>query len=219
MKPTILLICLAMLSACASVSNSPTHQLNDGTYLYKQKGDKYTKAFVYSINDSIKVFTDADGKNEIDHNGFAPRFFVKPGFDLDVMTVVFKYRPGARNLPRQLLTDFNGNVFAGYRVDRFKVRHRQTPLGIKTIYSHRNFSLGVFGGLGSTAITPWTTNYLTTDEYNGFILSRGIAMLLGLNTVTVGAGVGWDSITDRDKDIWIYQNKPWYGLTVGLNIN
>lgn len=34
-----------------------------------------------------------------------------------------------------------------------------------------------------------------------------------------GVGVGWDYLTDRDKGIWIYQNKPWYGLTVGLNLN
>jgi hypothetical protein len=32
--------------------------------------------------------------------------------------------------------------------------------------------------------------------------------MFGLNNLTVGAGVGWDSLTDRDKNIWIYQNKP-----------
>jgi hypothetical protein len=43
--------------------------------------------------------------------------------------------------------------------------------------------------------------------------------MLGVNNLTVGLGVGWDALTDRDKDIWTYQNKPWFGLTVGLNLN
>ena len=43
--------------------------------------------------------------------------------------------------------------------------------------------------------------------------------MIGLKTLTVGFGVGWDYLTDRDKNIWIYQNKPWIGLTLGLNLN
>jgi hypothetical protein len=68
-------------------------------------------------------------------------------------------------------------------------------------------------------MTPWTTNQGMTDEYNGFILSRGIALMIGVNNLTVGAGIGWDYLTDRDKDIWIYQNKAWYGLTFSLHLN
>ena len=60
---------------------------------------------------------------------------------------------------------------------------------------------------------------LTADEYDGLVLSRGFALMFGLKTLTVGFGIGWDSLTDRDKDIWIYQNKAWYGLTLGLNLN
>lgn len=43
--------------------------------------------------------------------------------------------------------------------------------------------------------------------------------MIGVNNLTVGVGVGWDYLTDRDKAIWIYQNKPWIGVTIGLNIN
>ena len=84
---------------------------------------------------------------------------------------------------------------------------------------HSAITVGGFGGLGSAFISPWTTNYRTTDEYDGLVLSRGLAFMVGINSLTVGLGVGWDYLTDRDKDIWIYQNKPWYGITLGLNIN
>ena len=57
------------------------------------------------------------------------------------------------------------------------------------------------------------------DEYTGFVLSRGIAAMAGISNLTVGIGVGWDNLTDRDRTIWIYQHKAWYGVTIGLNLN
>jgi hypothetical protein len=41
-------------------------------------------------------------------------------------------------------------------------------------------------------VTPWTTNNKITDEYNGFVLSRGVAVMVGINTLTVGVGAGWE---------------------------
>ena len=43
-------------------------------------------------------------------------------------------------------------------------------------------------GYRSTSITPWTTAGQTTDEYIGFILSRGLAVRVGANNLTVGMG-------------------------------
>src|SRR6185436_17899807 len=107
----------------------------------------------------------------------------------------------------------------GYRLDRFRVRTIETPAGRRKKIQHKAVTIGAFGGLGSTSISPWTTNQATTDEYNGLVLCRGIALMFGINSLTVGIGVGKDYLTDRDKDIWIYQNKPWYGLTLSVNIN
>ena len=90
------------------------------------------------------------------------------------MTVGFKYRPGTRYLPRQVNTDFNGNAFLGYRQDRFKVKYSHTPIGITKAYHHRAMTMGVFGGIGSSAVTPWTTNNLISDEYNGLVLTKGL---------------------------------------------
>ncbi|HNU42133.1 MAG TPA: hypothetical protein PKH83_06555 [Cyclobacteriaceae bacterium] len=43
--------------------------------------------------------------------------------------------------------------------------------------------------------------------------------MAGPNTLTVGFALGWDYMADENKTIWIYQNKPWFGLSIGLNIN
>jgi hypothetical protein len=214
-----IIISLVVLSACGSLRDSPKYQLGDDTYGFRQKGTAYQKAWVYVNEDSIRILSYGNPDEVIQPKPNEDQFFLQRSFDIDVMTVAFKYRPSRINLPRQLNTDFNGNVYFGYRFDRFRVKYMNTPFGSKAGFGHRGITAGIFGGMGSTAVTPWTTNNLTADEYNAFILSRGIAVMLAVNDLTVGLGVGWDYLTDRDKDIWIYQNKPWYGLAVGLNLN
>jgi hypothetical protein len=164
-------------------------------------------------------FSAVDSKQNIALSRAKNYFFVKNSFDVDVMTVAFKYRPGTAGLPRQLNTEFNGNAFVGYRIDRFRLKRVPTPFGTKNKVNHRALTFGAFGGLGSTTISPSTTQNQTSDDYNALILTRGLSIMVGINNLTVGLGAGWDYITDRDKEIWIYQNKPWYGLTVGLNLN
>jgi hypothetical protein len=217
-KIKVLLLLLVMLNACSSFRDTPKYQLSDGKYRFKETGGKYRKAYVYLKDDTTTVLLEP-GNEVLVPDETKEQLFVKPSFDIDVMTVLFKYRPATANLPRQLTTDFNGNGYFGYRVDRFKIRHKETPFGKKQIYSHRALTVGTFLGLGATSVTPWTTNNKTTDEYNGLVLTRGLAFMVGINNLTVGLGVGWDYLTDRDKDIWIYQHKPWYGLTLGLNLN
>ncbi|MGC3947747.1 MAG: hypothetical protein QM762_25125 [Chryseolinea sp.] len=203
---------------CSALRESPKYQLSDGNYLYKREGQKYEKVRVYVVDDSVGLRSAASG-NIIPIDDRQKQYFLMKSFDVDVTTTLFKYRPATENLPRQLNPEFNGNVFIGYRFDRFTIYHETTPFGSDRHHKHWALTGGVFGGFGSTQVTPWTTNYRTQDEYGAFILSRGVACLIGLKTITVGLAVGWDWISDRDQDIWIYQNKPWYGLTVGLNLN
>ena len=219
MKPLkVLLISGLLFQSCASLKDSPKYQLSDGHYEFRQADSKYKRVFVETIEDTIKIYP-VVGESPVPIIPSGDEYFRTKSFDLDVMTIGFKYRPAAQPIPRQLNANFNGNVYLGYRVDRFRIDFEKTAAGLKKTFRHRGFTVGVFGGLGATAINPWTTAYKSTDEYDGFILSRGIAAMIGLKTLTVGFGVGWDYLTDRDKNIWIYQNKPWIGLTLGLNLN
>ena len=220
MKFIISSISCVLLLSCSTLKKLPESNLgSDYYYLHRQEGGM-TKVYVNVVDDSIGMFADqADGKEP---ESLAPsngQVLFRRSFDVDVMTVPFKFRPATQNLPRQLNVDFNGNLFLGYRVDRYKLIFIQTPAGIMKKVRHRAITVGAFCGLGTTSITPWTTNNGTTDDYAGFILNRGIAIMGGVNNLTVGFGVGWDYLTDRDKDVWIYQNKPWYGLTLSLNLN
>ena len=210
-----LLIC-ATLSGCGAAHK---YQLTDGYYLFKEKGESYKKAYAYVSDDTVLVYDPGDMTRPLPVNPLKQLHFTRPSFDVDIMTVPFKYRPGTDYLPRQLNADFNGNVFFGYRFDRFALRYVKTPFGTQLRRGHHAATFGLFGGIGTTAVTPWTTNYRTPDEYYGAVISRGGAVMFGLRSLTVGVGVGWDRLTDRDKNIWIYQNKPWYGMTFSINLN
>jgi hypothetical protein len=208
---------LLIMSGCAGLKDLPKYQLKNDYYLFKQTGAKPANVFVDVQEDTLRIIG-ADNSVVAVKTG-EDQTLMKKSFDVDIMTVLFKYRPQTLGIPRQLNSTFNGNLYFGYRIDRFKVHFKNTPIGSKREINHRALTFGAFTGMGIAAINPWTTNYRTTDEYDGLVLTRGIAVMIGVNSLTVGAGVGWDYLTDRDKDIWIYQNKPWYGLTLGLNLN
>ncbi|HRG80534.1 MAG TPA: hypothetical protein PL167_13025 [Cyclobacteriaceae bacterium] len=207
------LLALLSLAGCAGLSK---YQLKNDYYEFHQPGQPSTKVFVRVKEDSIEV-TKLNESTEVVRG--QDEYFIKKSFDIDAMVVPFKYRPSSMGFPRQLNTSFNGNVYIGYRIDRFWLDYKNTPAGMVKELKHSAITVGGFGGLGTAFISPWSTNYQTTDEYDGVVLTRGLALMVGINSLTVGLGVGWDYLTDRDKDIWIYQNKAWYGLTLGLNIN
>ncbi|CAN5383980.1 hypothetical protein BH09BAC3_BH09BAC3_14100 [soil metagenome] len=207
-----------LFGGCSAIKDYPKSQIRDGSYKFKQGNSHFQKAYAYVKNDTVRVILQKDTNNIILPANKGNQIFLRQSFDLDLIVVPFKYRP-ATTLPRQLTTEFNGNVFVGYRVDRYSLTYEQTRLGLPKSYKHYALSIGGFAGLGSTSVTPWTTNYGTTEEYMGLVLTRGLGILVGVNNLTVGAGVGWDILTDRDRNIWVYQNKAWYGLTLGLNLN
>lgn len=207
-----------LLSIGTACSTTAKFELTEGTYDFKQDGLPFKKIdLLIDAKDSIHIYEQSRPVAiKIDQ----PQYLRLKTFDFDALTMPFKYRPGSSLLPQQLTADFNGNIYLGYRIDRIKLTYQNTPLGARQKVKEIAFSAGVFGGLGTTFISPWTvTDPSFTDEYNGFVLSRGLAFLVGMNNLTFGVGVGWDFLTDRDKDIWIYQNKPWCGLTIGLNVN
>lgn len=216
LKSYILVVLIGLACAsCASLRN-PRHQLSDGHYRLKENGSKSKKVFIQAVDDSLVVYKDDKvHESPLRHNSK----FIKHSFDVDLVTITFKYRPSAMGFPRQLTADFNGNVYLGYRTDQFTKFHEQTPAGVRKSVRHKALTAGGFLGIGSSAITPWTTNYRTTDEYSALVISKGVAVMAGVNSLTIGLAVGWDAVTDRDKDIWIYQNKAWYGVSVGLSIN
>lgn len=213
------LLYVLLYGGCIPLKQSPKYELGDEYYTFRQKGAKSQKVLVLVEGDSIELFREITKGDRIYPKPSKDMYFRKASFDLDLLTAPFKWRPAKPRLPAQLNPDFNGNVFVGYRVDRFRVHGITTPVGIRQRVAHEAVTVGAFGGVGATPLTPWTTNNMITDEYSGAVLTRGLAVMIGFHNHTAGLGVGWDYLTGRDKNIWIYQNEVWYGVTIGVNIN
>ena len=221
----IFLASIFVLCGCASLQNNAKYELANGKYMMVIEGKKFD-CYVENNDDSImiynpttKIATSLPQKME----AYLPinQRFVKPSLDIDVLTALFKIRPLAPNiLPAQLNTNFNGNVYIGHRTDIYQIHYKKNPLDVyQRQINHFGFSGGFFVGLGSTAMTPSTTNNGISTEYDGIVLQKGMAGIFAINKLTLGLSVGFDNLLDKNMSSWIYQNKPWFGLMLGLNLN
>jgi hypothetical protein len=131
-----------------------------------------------------------------------------------------KYRPSVYGLPSQLTSDLNFSLYTGWRFDNFKITSRTNPLGNRYLkISNLGYDFGFFVGPGTTIINPFTTNNATSNEYSGMIIQTGMAVFLESNIASFGVAAGIDNLLNGDRDIWIYNNKPWVGFIVGIAIN
>jgi len=224
-----------ILTSCNSLQDIPHGELDRGEYYVSTSDNKAEKIYVDWTNDTLTLnffddnYLDMETRiltktliypaKKVDSD-FTPVKIVQSSFDLDFITVLFKYRPGQGNLPRQLNSDLSGGIFMGYRRDIFNLDYEKSPTGIfNRQISHFGYSFGVFSGIGATAMNPWVTNNKITDEYEGVVWMNGIAGIVAVGQFTLGLTIGWDYLLDHNHKFWIYQTKPWLGLSVGINLN
>jgi hypothetical protein len=212
-----------VLTSCTTLQNGAKYDLADGKYRLKTGGQRFN-CYVKNTTDSIKIYNYTTKVfTYLTPETYSPinQRFIKPSFDIDVLTALFKIRPPSLGiLPTQLNTNLNGSIYMGHRTDVYHIQYKKNSLDMyQRQINHFGFSSGLFVGLGNTAMTPSTTNNAISVEYDGIILQKGIAAILAINKLTIGLGFGLDTLMDKYKHEWIYQNKPWFGLMFGLNLN
>lgn len=229
-------ISLCLLTSCSTIRESSKYEFVDGIYKTKIFNNKKTRVYVALSEDSVSVYKLGSRKSAFSIDTlkslsisfpsiqkdslFSPHNFTQRSFDLDILTIPFKYRPGTLSLPNQLNTNFNGAMYVGYRRDIHRLTYKRAPLRVfKRKINHYGYSFGFFSGLGATAMNPWVTRDQIAYEYDGLIWLKGIAGIVGINNFTFGIAVGIDHLLDKNSGIWIYQGKQWVGLAFGLNLN
>jgi hypothetical protein len=141
-------------------------------------------------------------------------------FDFDVITIPFKYRPAVKGVSNQFNTNFSGAVYAGILNDFYHFYYRTNPIGEqRRKMKHFGIGFGLINGFGSTIINEWTTHGQVLPEYEGFVFMSGAAAIVASNKLNFGLALGTDFLIDRNAKYWDYQRKPWFGLTLGLNLN
>jgi hypothetical protein len=54
---------------------------------------------------------------------------------------------------------------------------------------------------------------------DAFVNPSGIAAIIGVDKLSFGLLLCEDHLLDKNHKLWIYEGKPWLGLSVGLNLN
>jgi hypothetical protein len=229
-------ICSVVFVGCGIIRGVPKYVFADGYYSSKSRKSGHAKYYVNNANDTIYVY-----KIKKENNSFVTdtlthkaslfpesspkfvsddRYFRQSSFDVDFLTIPFKYRPPVNNFPSQFTTNLNGAVYLGYRNDIYSLGYHKNPLNIyRRKIMHYGYSMGIVTGFGATAMNPWVTENKISIEYEGMVWSKGLAAIIGINNFTIGLALGWDTLLDKNKTVWIYQSKPWLGLAFGLNLN
>lgn len=230
-KFLVAIIVMAHCSACSIFEKSSRHGFESGYYVYKDKNGEKSNVFLdvgeanisgYSItgkklDKSPVLEISLESGDTLDEH---PENFIKHSIDIDITTILFKYRPGVQELPAQLLTDFNAAMFAGWRRDNYHLKTFAHPFR----HDHyevvtRGFDIGVFAGVGTTAVNSFSTQETVVNEYNGMILQYGIAGFIESNVASFGLSTGYDYLMGEDRKYWIYNRKPWIGFIVGIALN
>lgn len=228
MKVLFLIIGLVLFSSCSILNQSTNLEIPTSTYQKKEKQTVYAE----NSNDTVKIYFKEYGQTEFSKSNpqkypkesntrhpDSPSLY-KNSIDIDFLTIPFKYRPKQKDVPNQFTTSMNGAIYFGKRLDAYKVVYTKNPLNqYQRCIKHYAFSLGIFTGLGATTMNPSVTEEKITKEYDGLVWSKGLAGIIGVNNFTVGIAVGFDDLLDENREKWIYQQKMWYGLAFGLNLN
>ena len=230
------LLLVILLQSCQTIKQSSKYGFNEGYYQSKLFHKKLKSVYVIPGEDSIKVYTTkALSKTSVDTvqslkiafpanhkpGNFDNYIFKQNSFDIDILSILFKFRSSVSGFPRQLNTSIlNGAIYLGHRSDFYQLKYKKTPLNVlKRSITHYGFSIGGFTGIGASRIDPWVTQNALDIEYDGLVNVSGIALIIALDKLSFAVTLGVDHLLDQNSDVWIYQGKPWWGLGIGLNLN
>jgi hypothetical protein len=232
-----LLLCAGILTlslvSCTPVEKIAFHDLSSGYYKLKTPDKEPSKVYINVIDDSVTVYRTAGDGKQISVDTSTHRSanisairkgdhlygscLVKKSADIDLSTVLLKYRPARGGVPNQLNANLNAAFYVGFRKDYYKMITNTSPLNEESTFCrHTGFDFGLFAGFGITQINPTVTNDKISQEYDGVIFQKGAGLFLTLERMSVGIVLGFDNLMDSNKDAWIYNQKPYIGLSLGI---
>jgi hypothetical protein len=235
MKDFLLLLALLILlsfSSCAPLETLESHDLDSDYYKFVKGKEAITHVYADVTGDSVRLYqTGADGiVNPADTlwHGSALRNisaddylynsrFVKRQIDFDLSTIITKLRPSTSGVPLQLSANLNALVYLGIRKDFYFVRSNKSDLNRNSSFiRHLGYDAGIFGGIGITPVNPTVTNSMTSLEYDGMVFQKGLGAFITIDNFSVGLTLGFDNLLNSDSKIWIYNNKPYIGIAIGI---
>lgn len=144
--------------------------------------------------------------------------FYRRTLDVDVLTIPFRIRPSVEGFPTQLNPNFSAALYLGRRIDSYHLKPKpQRQSG--SFISGFGAGYGGFIGLGSATINPFVTRNTISYEYEGFVLTGGLAGIYDAKKFNLGVAIGSDLLMDQNRANWLYHKKIWFGVLFGINLN
>lgn len=141
-------------------------------------------------------------------------------FDIDAITVPFRYRfRQGTTIPGGFVSNPNVGLYAGWRTDivTHKIQYTKNLCLSELITSA--FGIGAFTSVNPVYVSPWNTDYGVDVEYDGLGMNYGVAVIAGYRQLTIGLLLGLELLLDENSAFWVFHNKPWIGVSLGLNLN
>lgn len=150
----------------------------------------------------------------------SPWFYYQlTSFDVDLFTIPFKYRFATAQRPGELASSANLGIYTGLRYDLGRYRTISFRNQQRTDIQSFSFGLGTVLSIDPVLINEFNTDGRVTQEYEALGFNYGLATIVGYKSITAGLALGFENLADRNNRLWVYRQKPWLGLTVGININ
>lgn len=141
-------------------------------------------------------------------------------FDIDAITIPFKYRfRQGTTLPGGFVSNANVGIYAGWRMDVLTHRIMYTQNTCLSELTSLAYGFGAFSTVNPVTVNPWNTDYRLDVEYDGLGVNYGIAAIAAYQQMTVGLLLGFEVLLDENARYWVFHNKPWIGILLGVNLN
>jgi hypothetical protein len=135
------------------------------------------------------------------------------------LTIPIKVRFGQGSTPYAAEGSINFGVAFGWKFTHHEYEnfyHRKTGLFVNNEYNHYSITPGIFVGPGVVELT--TNNSKVTEDVNVLSLTYGAMLVFGLNRLNIGLALGIDNAVGNSDQNWIYQGKPWLGITISFDL-
>jgi hypothetical protein len=231
----LILILLTFFSfSCVPLEKISRHDFDSGYFKIKTPDSRPTEVYVDLKDDTVTVYNvNGTGKIKTPDKSIAQGIKIsdiKPGsflykntlvrrsLDFDLSTVALKYRPESSGVPNQLSYNINTVLYLGIRRDFFIIKSHPSPLRKENPFIRQiGFDAGILAGIGITPINATVTNSNTLMEYDGWFFQKGVAAFVTIERMSVGISLGFDNLLDKNSSIWIYNQKPWVGIVLGIS--
>lgn len=229
---SLIVILFVIMSACSPVGSIARHDFSSGYYNLKSEKAGPVKVYADVYEDSLVLYQmkpgvpgDPDpesGKgtkiSTIGPDNYLYRSrLIKNSIEFDLSTMPVKLRPAVSGVPVQMNANLNALMYMAARKDYYVIKSNKLPLNREySSVKQIGYDFGIFAGIGITPVNPTVTNSTVSIEYDGIVFQKGIGAFITVNYISVGITLGLDNLMSSDSKAWIYNNKPYLGLALGI---